>query len=427
MRRGKINKSLLATRRFLPLFLTQFLGAFNDNLFKNALIILITYTIATNSGQNSQILVTIAAGLFILPFFLFSALAGQIADKFDRAMITRVVKIFEILIMIFASIGFIWQNAWFLISILFASGIHSTFFGPIKYALLPQHLHTNELLSGNAYIEAGTFLAILLGTICGGLLIIQINGVYFVCYGLLLVAVIGYITSRYIPAAPAPMPKLHINYNLLQETIRIIAYSKKNARVFTTIIFISWFWFIGATFLAQLPSFVKNYLHTEANIVTLFLTLFSIGIAIGSFICNRLLRGAIKSTYVPLAMLGMSIFIADLYFASTNKVFFNLPALLSWQQFLHMHISWRLIFDLLAVAICGGIYIVPLYTILQHIADKQYMARIIAATNIFNALFMVLSALFTLGFLALHRTIPEVFLAIAVVNFIILLLMRARA
>lgn len=410
---------LITSKRFLPLFVTQFLGAFNDNLLKNALVILITYNLAVSGGQNPQILVTIAAGVFILPFFLFSALAGQLADKYDRALIARIVKLFEIIIMLLATIGFTLQNAWFLITVLFASGVHSTFFGPVKYALLPQQLHPNELLLGNAYIEAGTFLAILLGTICGGVMIILPHGAYIVSICLLCIAIAGYFSSCIIPKAPAPVPRLVINHNIISETLRLIRYSRMQKKILITILCISWFWFIGAIFLAQLPSFVKNYLHSEAKIVTLFLTIFSLGIGLGSFICNKLLRGAIKTTYVPLATFGMSLFILDLYLCSKNDIFFNLHGLLSWERFLHLKISWRIMLDLLFIAVCGGIYIVPLYTMLQHNSDKNFMARTIAANNIFNALFMVLAALFTLGMLAISKSIPDVFLTMGIINFII--------
>jgi MFS family permease len=412
------------SRRFFPLFITQYFGAFNDNTLKGAIIILITYNIAELSGKDSHTLVTLAAAAFILPFFIFSALAGQLADKFDRARIAKIVKIFEIAIMVLASIGFILHNAWFLIVVLFASGVHSAFFGPIKYALLPQHLYPNELLQGNGYIEAGTFLAILLGTITGSVLLQYDLGLYIVSATLLTCAIIGYVSSRFIPKSPGPAPFLSIRYNLVQETVRVIRYSRINTDVFMSIIFISWFWFVAATYVTQIPIFVKNYLHTEASVVTIFLTVFSIGIALGALLCGKLLGRAIKSIYVPAAAFGMSLFMIDLYFCSTSSIYFNLPALLSMQQFLNMPISWRIIIDLLLMAVCAGIYIVPLYTMMQHSSDKNFLARIIAANNIFNALFMVLASFFILGLLAINRTIPEAFLIIAAINVIVALFIR---
>lgn len=416
--------AFLLSQRFIPLFITQYFGAFNDNTLKGAVIILITYHLTEISGTSANMLVSLAAAVFILPFFIFSSLAGQLADKFDRAKLTRFIKLFEIMIMVLASIGFIIHSVWFLIAVLFASGVHSAFFGPIKYALLPQHLYPNELLQGNAYIEAGTFLAILLGTIAGSVLIQQTFGTYIVSFILILCSIFGYMSSRFIPESPGPAPILSINYNIFQETIRIIRYSRVNNDVFLSIMCISWFWFIATTYVTQLPIFAKNYLHTQASIVTLFLTVFSIGVAIGALLCGKILRRAIKSVYVPAAAFGMSLFMIDLYFCSTDPIYFNLPALLSTQQFLNMQTSWRIIFDLLLMAVCAGIYIVPLYTMMQHSSDKNYLARIIAANNVFNALFMVLAALFVIGLLAINRTIPEAFLIIATINIFIALFIR---
>lgn len=409
---------LLSSRRFLPLFLTQFLGAFNDNLFKNALIILITYKLTTIEGQSPQELVTIAAGLFILPFFLFSALAGQIADKYNRDKIAQLIKIFEIIIMILAGIGFITQNIPYLIAILFACGVHSAFFGPIKYALLPQHLHPDELLKGNGYVEAGTFIAILVGTISGGIFIILENGTYLLTTALLCIAVFGYIASTYIPSSPAPVPNLKINLNIVQETGRIIINIRKQNLVFAAVMCVSWFWFIGATFLTLMPNLVKNQLHAEAEVVGLFLTIFSIGISVGSIICNKILNNAIKPWLVPIAAIGMSILITDLYFACKSEVFFNLHGLLSIQRFIHFFASWRIIIDLFGIAVFGGLYIVPLYSLVQYYGDKKHMARIIAANNIFNALFMVLSALLILLLSAMSFNIPTILLIVGILNLI---------
>ncbi len=408
--------SFFISRRFFPLFATQFLGAFNDNLLKNSLVMLITYKLASGQNGDAQLLVTLAAGIFILPFFLFSATAGQISDKIDRAKITRIIKFIEILIMFGATIGFYLGSVWFLMTALFLMGVHSTFFGPIKFALLPQHLHDNELLLGNAYIEAGTFLAILFGTILGGILIIQPQGVTMVSAALLIVAVTGYFSSRHIPAAPAPEPDLIIKKNIWKETWNIVGFARENKRVFLCIIGISWFWLVGATYLSQFPTYAKDTLHAQPGVVTLFLTIFSLGIGIGSFLCNKLLKGQIKSTYVPVSMLGMTIFGIDLYFASVGKTPGMNASLLSAIEFINSLANLRVLLDLLLISICSGLYIVPLYAIMQHDSNPHHRARIIAANNVVNALFMVLAAILTLIMLSSGLAISQVFLLIAVAN-----------
>lgn len=406
---------LFRARRFLPLFLTQFLGALNDNLFKNALVMLVTYNIAAATRQSTQLLVTLAAALFILPFFLFSATAGQVADKFDRAHLTRIIKMLEIIIMMIAAIGFVLQNIWLLFFVLFSMGTHSTFFGPIKYALLPQQLEQTELLAGNSYIEAGTFLAILLGTIFGSILILQPYGKVVVSVALLLVAMAGYLSSLKIPKAPAMAPTLRLAWNIWRETGRIISYSYNDKKVFLCILGISWFWLIGATLLAEFAPFVKITLHAAPAVVTLLLTVFSIGVGIGSVVCNKLLRGRIQTNYVSLACLGISLFGIDLYFASrhfpgSNKIFFSLWSFVG--SFAGLHV----VFDLLMIAIFGGLYIVPLYATMQYCAPAAHMARVIAANNVMNALFMVVAALLTLALLAFFVAIPVVFLVVFLAN-----------
>lgn len=404
------------SRRFFPLFITQFLGAFNDNLLKNALVILITYSLASKENGDAQKLVTAAAGLFILPFFLFSATAGQISDKINRDKITRVIKFVEIIIMLAAALGFYLQSTWFLMTVLFLMGTQSTFFGPIKYSLLPQHLRDDELLLGNAYIEAGTFLSILFGTIVGGVLILLPYGVEMVSVILFIFAVLGYISSRYIPVATAPDPKLKINWNILKETWHIIGFSRENKRVFLSIMGISWFWLVGATYLAQFPTYVKDILYADSGVVTLFLTVFSVGIGVGSFLCNKLLNGKIKSTYVPFAMLGMTIFGVDLYFAGNGAGSAASDVLMSVEDFLKSFSNLRILFDLLLISVCAGLYIVPLYAIMQHDSEAAHRARIIAANNVINAFFMVLSAVATLYLLDLSFTIPQIFLFMAIAN-----------
>lgn len=406
-------------KRFLPLFITQFLGALNDNLLKNALVVLITYRLAADHPEQAQMLVTVAAGLFILPFFLLSAMAGQMADKFSREKMTRVIKLAEIALMLLAAAGFMMHHVTFLLIVLFGMGVHSTFFGPLKYVLLPQHLQENELLSGNAAIEAGTFLAILIGTILGGVLIVLPGGDMLVSVLLIVVAVVGYVSSRAIPSAPAPDADLHLSFNIIRETGNLLRYARNDKRIFRCIMGISWFWFVGATLLAQFPAFAKDMLHADASVVTLFLTVFSLGIGLGSFLCNKLLRGTVQSTFVPLAALGMTLFCGDLAFTSLRVMPLQQDVLLSLGQFLQQSIHLRIVADLFLLAVCGGIYIVPLYAILQHDSDAQYGARVIAANNVVNAAFMVGSALFALGMLAMSLSIAHIFLATAAASLLV--------
>lgn len=404
---------LFRASRFLPLFITQFLGALNDNLLKNALVMLVTYRIAALSAHGAQSLVTLAAGLFILPFFLFSALAGQIADKFDRAYLTRIIKTVEIFIMSVAALGFWLQSIWLLFAALFAMGVHSTFFGPIKYALLPQHLTRAELLTGNAYIEAGTFLAILLGTILGSVLVLQPHGEVIVASLLIAVALAGYCSARSIPIAPATAPGLRIVWNIWRETGRIISYSRADRQIFLCILGISWFWLVGATLLASLAPFVRNTLHAGPSVVTLLLTIFSVGIGLGSVACNLLLRGQIHARYVPWACTGIAVFGIDLYATSRH---FHLPGhgLASLRGFVSTSAGVHVVLDLLMMAVTGGLFIVPLYALMQRRAAPAHMARIVAANNVMNALFMVASALLTLALFALGATIPELFLTVSI-------------
>ena len=411
--------SLLATRRFAPLFVTQFLGAFNDNVFKNALVMFITYKLASAEAGNAQILVTLAGALFILPYFLFSAMAGQFADKYDRARIARITKVWEMIVVAIAAVGLYSGHAYFMLFVLFCFGVQSTFFGPVKYTLLPQHLHEDELIAGNAYIEAGTFLAILLGTILGGILIMAEGGEHLVVAAMVVVAVAGYLASRFIPEAPAPSPQLKVGYNILRETWAMVNHDRQNQNVFRSIIGISWFWLVGATFLSQFPTYAKDILFADETLVTLFLTVFSVGIGIGSFACNALLKGEVKTTYTPWAALGITLFTVDLYFASFGAQGGTTGALISAGQFLEHAANWRILFDMLMIAVCGGIFVVPLYAVMQHDSAPESRARTIATNNVMNALFMVLAALVTVLLLKASFTVPQVFLALALANFII--------
>lgn len=409
---------LLKTKRFFPLFLTQFLGAFNDNLFKNALVILITYSLADTLRFHPAIVITLAAGVFILPFFLFSATAGQLADKFEKSALIRLIKFAEIILMLLVGWGFYLHSVSLLTTALFLIGTQAAFFGPVKYSILPDHLKSNELIAGNALLESGTFLAILAGTILGGVLAMSYAGPFLVSVIVLAIAIAGFIASLGIPKTPIASPDLKINPNILQETLNIVNYTFQKRDLFFAVLGISWFWLVGATYLSQFPTYAKNVLGAAPSLVTLFLTLFSVGIGIGSLLCNRLLKGKIHATYVPLAAIGMSIFAIDLVIAS-HGVVTSPTELVTLGQFLSHLGNWHILFDLLCLAICGGIYVVPLYAILQHESDPTHRSRAIASNNIFNALFMVTAAIATSLMLLLHVSITHIFLVIALANLVV--------
>jgi len=413
--------SLLKTKRFLPLFLTQFLGAFNDNAFKNALVILITYTVAENSAWSPQIMVTAAAGIFILPFFLFSAIAGQLADKCDKAKLIQSIKLMEIFLMVGAAVGFFLHSANFLMVVLFLMGTQSAFFGPVKYGILPDQLRADELIGGNALIEAGTFVSILAGTIVGGLLILAAGGAAIISGLVVAVALAGWACSRHIPSTKPADPGIVVQYNIFISTYEIIGQIRKNPIVFRAILGISWFWLFGASFLSQFPTFGKDVIGGNEQVVTLFLAVFSIGIGVGSLYCNKLLKGEIAATYVPLGILGMTVFTVDLYFAGTGLAVAGAGAansgeLIGAMVFLGTLAHWRVLFDLFAIAVCAGIYIVPLYAIMQSQAEGAHRSRVIAGNNVMNAMFMVASALGITFMLAKGYAVTQVFLVIAILN-----------
>lgn len=418
---------LFGTKRFAPLFATQFLGAFNDNVFKNALVVLITYDVGVRAGWDPALLVLVAAGIFILPFFLFSALAGQYADKLEKSALVRKIKLAEILLMIVGSVGFFLSNLYILMMVLFLLGVQSTFFGPIKYGILPDHLEEDELIGGNGLIGMGTFLAILLGTIAGGLLILSNFGAEIICGLLLLFSILGYVVSRSIPLAPSAAPDLVINKNIINETFDIVGRAKAKRPVFLAIIGISWFWFYGATYLAQFPTFAKEILHSNEQVVTLLLCTFSIGIGLGSMICNKLVKGKVTARFVPIASIIMTAFTIDLYFSSSSVSVLTaneLGDLYGAQAFLSEFRNWRILVDLLGIAISGGVYIVPLYAIMQNESEDRERSRMVAATNIMNSLFMVGSSLGSMALIMIGFTLPEIFLTIAIANGVMALYMR---
>ena len=405
---------LLKQRRFGPFFGVQFLGAFNDNVFKNALVIMLAFQAASMTSMSSGLLVNLCAGLFILPFFLFSATAGQLADKYEKARVTRLVKIFEIVIMIIGALGFYLLNLSLLLTALFMMGMHSTMFGPVKYAYLPQHLKKEELVGGNGLIDAGTFIAILLGTILGGTLIgMQPSGSMWVSGTAIVIAVLGYWVSRSVPLSPAPSPDLKINWNPLTETWANLKFLRTNRTVFLSILGISWFWFYGAMFLSQFPNFTKDVLGGGEHVVTLLLAVFSVGIGLGSLLCEKLSGHKIEIGLVPFGSIGLTIFAIDLFFASPTGVH---ATPLGAMAFLQQPGSWHVLLDLLTIGIFGGFYIVPLYALIQSRSEPSHQSRVIAGNNILNALFMVLAAGVAILCLQSGFTIPQLFLLTGVLN-----------
>ena len=406
--------SLLKTRRFAPFFVTQFLGAFNDNLFKNALVVLLTFHAASWTALAPEILTNLAAGIFILPFFLFSATAGQLADKFDKARLARLVKLLEMLIMLIAAFGFFMHSLAVLLGALFLLGLHSTLFGPVKYAILPQHLAEEELVGGNGLVESGTFVAILVGTLAGGLLAGIGGHPSWVALAGLLVAAAGYLASRGIPAAPAPVPELAVNLNPFSETWRNIGFARQNRTVFLSILGISWFWLYGALFLAQFPVYAKNVLGGDETSVTLLLATFTVGIGLGSMLCEKLSGKHVEIGLVPFGSIGLTLFGVDLLFSSPASLPAAAPLAIS--ALLGQHSTWRVLFDLFGLGLFGGFFIVPLYVLIQLRSAPEHRARIIAANNILNALFMVVGALLAAGLLGNGLSIPRLFGIAALFN-----------
>jgi acyl-[acyl-carrier-protein]-phospholipid O-acyltransferase/long-chain-fatty-acid--[acyl-carrier-protein] ligase len=398
---------LLTARRFAPLFITQFLGAFNDNLLKSALGIAVTYRFAGQAGMDAATLVMIAGGLFIAPFFLFSGASGTLADRTDKAAIARWVKVAEIAIMLLGALGLARQSVPLLLAALFCLGTHSTVFGPIKYALLPQHLRDEELVAGNALIEAGTFLAILFGTILGGSLVLVDNGAVIVGAVGVISAVGGWLVSRQIPPAP-PEPGLATpRPHVWRDSVAVVRHVTGRSELLLPILAVSWFWLFGATVVSGLPVFTKDVLFANERVVTLMLALFAVGIGIGSMLAERLLHGDVSARYVPLAALAMALFGIDLHLASARLV--PTSELASVGAFVSAPGNWRILADLLGLAVAGGLFCVPLYALLQHESEPQHRARVIAANNIINALAMTLAAVAAAALLARGLTMGELF------------------
>lgn len=409
--------SLFGERRFAPFFLVQALGALNDNIFKNALAALLVFKGAQLAGLNTDQLVNFSAMVFILPFFLFSALFGQFADKFEKSGQIRRIKLFEVAIMILATFGF-WLNSLpLLFTVLFLLGLQSTIFGPIKYGILPQVLERRELIGGNALVEMGTFVAILGGTIAGPLLAgVETSWPYWVCVASLAVAVIGWLVSLRVPEAPAVDPDLKISWNLLTETVRNLRFLNGDRTVLHSVLGISWFWFFGATILVQVPSYTQNVIGGDAALMSALLGLFIVGISSGSLLCEKLSGGDVEIGLVPMGSIGLTVFALDLYFASPAS---PTPGLTLGAFFGALE-NWRIVLDLTMIGVFGGFYIVPLYALVQQRSDASHRSRVIAGNNILNALFMVISALFAMLLLGKAGfSIPQLIMFTAILNAVV--------
>lgn len=402
----------------MPLFLTQFLGAFNDNLFKSALVTLITFDLAAKYGLNAPVLITVVAGLFILPFFLFSSLAGQISDKYEKSRLIRIIKLVEIILMVLTAAAFHYVQLWWLIALLFLMGAQSTFFGPLKYSVLPQLLREDELVAGNGLVNAGTNVAILTGTLCGGLFIMSPLGRYYISAGIVGVAAAGYIASRFIPVLPASSPELKIDRNLFRSTWQLITYPVPNRPVFMSIIGISWFWFLGSVFLAQFPSFAKDIVGGDEQVSTLFLVIFTVGIGFGATFCNKLLGGRVSGKYVPGSLIAISVFIVMLYLVSPSQAAGG--ALSGVGAFLSSGRSWLIILSMFLIAASGGLYSIPMYAMMQNLTPETHMARTIASLNIIDSLGMVIAAALMSAMIAAGMSINSVFLSMAFINLLML-------
>ncbi|MBT8093121.1 MAG: MFS transporter [Gammaproteobacteria bacterium] len=414
---------LLGQRRFAPFFATQFLGALNDNIFRNGLVILITFQGVLVAGMDHSKLANVAAGLFILPFFLFSASAGQLADKYEKSMLIRRIKILEISLMILAAYALISESYYLILLVLFLMGCQSTMFGPVKYAYLPQQLADSELVGGNALVESGTYVAIILGLIVGGIAVAgEIAGALDVSRQMMLggtlvvVAVIGYLTSRQIPTTSAVDPELSFNWNAWQETWRIVSFAREERSVFLSILGISWFWFFGSAMTIQIPGYTLEILNGNEAITTSLLAAFAVGVGIGSLLCERMSGHRIELGLVPFGSIGLSVFAIDLYFAQPEA---HSIAVTSIADFLARDGSWRILLDLALLGAFGGFYSVPLYALIQKRSQRRHLSRIIAANNIINSILMVGAAILSIVVLGAGFSIPQLFLIIAALNVLV--------
>ncbi|MGI9219511.1 MAG: MFS transporter [Woeseiaceae bacterium] len=409
--------SLLTQRRFAPFFATQFLGALNDNVFRNGLVILITFQGVMVAGMNHSQLANVAAALFILPFFLFSATAGQLADKYEKSFLMRRIKILEIFLMLIAAYALISESYSMLLFVLFLMGCQSTMFGPVKYAYLPQQLDSQELVGGNALVESGTYVAIILGLIIGGLAVaFDTDNQSILASGLVVFALVGYLASRQIPSTRAVDPELTVNLNAWSETWRIVGFARENRSVFLSVLGISWFWFVGSALTIQMPAYTKEILIGSETITTSLLVAFAVGVGIGSLLCERMSGRRIELGLVPFGSIGLSLFAIDLYFAQPITRSVEATTVI---EFLAQEGSWRILIDLAMLGAFGGFYSVPLYALIQQRSRRQHLSRIIAANNIINSIFMVAAAGISIAVMQMGFSIPQLFLVIAVLNVVV--------
>jgi 1-acyl-sn-glycerol-3-phosphate acyltransferase len=405
---------LLAERRFGPFFGVQFLGAFNDNVFKQGLVVLLAYQTAAFTTMSSDALQNLAQALFVLPYFLFSATAGQLADKYEKSRLISVTVAIELAVMALGAAGFLMHDLALLLGALFLGGVQSALFGPVKYAILPQHLKEHELVGGNGLVEMGTSIAILIGMIYGGWLAANAGwGVAALAVSTIAISAAGLAVSRAIPRAPAAAPELKINWNPLTETWRNFQFTRQNRTVFLSILGISWFWFYGAMLVTQFPNLAKNVLVGDETVVTLLLVVFSVGIGVGSLLCERLSGHKVELGLVPFGSIGLTVFGIDLYFATAGQ---GAHAVVGWSGFVQAAGGWRVLADLALIGMFGGFYIVPLYALVQIRSDPSHRSRVIAGNNILNAAFMVAAALIAVALFAAGLSIPQLILITALMN-----------